>query len=71
MLSGVLKSMRVIGLLLLAAVGGCAIPDYHLPQGFSSTYYRHLQQSQSVMQASATEPVVIETPAKSRWWHRR
>lgn len=22
---------------------GCALPDYHLPAGFSSTYYRHLQ----------------------------
>lgn len=58
----------MIGLLLSATIGGCAIPDYHLPQGFSSTYYRHLQESQSVMQASATEPVVIETPRKSRFW---
>jgi hypothetical protein len=23
---------------------GCMIPTYHQPQGFSSTYYRHLQQ---------------------------
>ncbi len=22
---------------------GCALPDSHLPQGFSSSYYRHLQ----------------------------
>jgi hypothetical protein len=24
-------------------VCGCALPDSHLPQGFSSSYYRHLQ----------------------------
>jgi hypothetical protein len=27
-------------------IGGCALPDYHLPRGFSSTYYRKLQESQ-------------------------
>jgi hypothetical protein len=32
--------------LWLLTGAGCAIPDYHLPHGFSSTYYRHLQQGQ-------------------------
>jgi hypothetical protein len=63
-----------IGVALVTAVGGCALPDYHLPSGFSSTYYRHLQQSQEVMQAQATEPIVMETPAQrpwlQRWWSR-
>lgn len=31
-------------LLLTAAVSGCALPNYQLPRGFSSTYYRHMQQ---------------------------
>ena len=32
------------GALLLAVVApGCALPNYHLPRGFSSTYYRHMQ----------------------------
>jgi hypothetical protein len=44
---------------------GCALPDYHLPSGFSSTYYRHLQEAQT-MPADA----VVETGDKPRWWWR-
>jgi hypothetical protein len=30
-------------ILALASAAGCALPDYLLPHGFSSSYYRHLQ----------------------------
>ena len=32
-----------------AGIAGCALPDYHLPHGFSSSYYRHLQRGQPTM----------------------
>ncbi|MBI1345378.1 hypothetical protein GC163_03735 [bacterium] len=41
------------------AVCGCAIPDYHLPHGFSSSYYRHLQAAAPVM---TDQPVINTTP---------
>lgn len=46
-------------LLLAAAVWpivGCALPDYHLPRGFSSSYYRHLQGPQPLLVAPTTVP---------------
>lgn len=42
-------------------VSGCALPDYHLPRGFSSSYYRHLQEATPVW--STTE--VLSNPAPS------
>lgn len=30
---------------------GCALPDYHLPQGFSSTYFRALQHQNAIKTA--------------------
>lgn len=50
--------------LLLA--GGCALPDYHLPHGFSSTYYRQLQQSQQF--TPVVTPPIEEPPAESPAW---
>jgi len=53
--------------LLVATTGlalGCALPDYHLPSGFSSTYYRHLQQSQTM----PTETVIETRPAPVWSW---
>ncbi len=47
------------GLLLPMAVSGCAIPDYHQPQGFSSTYYQELQK---VAATPAPPPLVKVTP---------
>lgn len=44
---------------LTLGLSGCMIPVYHQPQGFSSTYFRHLQQSVPVMtgvQALPAEP---------------
>jgi len=41
---------------LLAVMGGCAVPDYHLPHGFSSSYYRHMQRGQ---------PLIAPTPTVS------
>lgn len=38
----------------MLGVAGCALPDYHLPHGFSSTYYRHLQQGQ---------PTIVSPPS--------
>ncbi|MDZ4688577.1 MAG: hypothetical protein SH850_26185 [Planctomycetaceae bacterium] len=43
------------GLLALAATG-CAIPDYHIPHGFSSSYYRHLQRGQTGTITAAPTP---------------
>lgn len=43
---------------------GCALPESHLPGGFSSTYYRHLRQSE-VITAEATMP---ETQPQRKWW---
>lgn len=49
-----LKSLGAVAFSLSCA--GCMIPLYHQPQGFSSTYYRHLQQS---------VPVIPSTPETS------
>jgi hypothetical protein len=57
-----------VGLILAATAGGCAIPDYHLPSGFSSTYYRHLQQSQGTMSAPLASETVVTEPLPRRWW---
>ncbi|HUQ70944.1 MAG TPA: hypothetical protein VM165_15560 [Planctomycetaceae bacterium] len=40
--------------MMTLAAAGCAIPDYHIPHGFSSSYYRHLQRSQTGMIAAPT-----------------
>lgn len=59
-------------MLALAMCGGCAIPDYHMPQGFSSTYFRALQHQNAVK--SAVDSVIMQpsptsapapTPAES------
>ena len=58
---------------LLSGIGGCMIPDYHMPGGFSSSYYRALraQRGQVIManQPSAPVPAVTEPvpPDSSRW----
>lgn len=39
---------------LLLALAGCALPDSHLPGGFSSTYYKALQQSHAAAYSAAT-----------------
>lgn len=39
---------------------GCALPDYHLPAGFSSTYYRHLE---GTFPTTVDNPVVAPVPA--------
>jgi hypothetical protein len=43
--------LAIVVIPMLAA--GCMIPTYHQPQGFSSTYYRHLQHVAAVQQAEA------------------
>jgi len=62
------KSYRLttVGACALCVVGGCALPDYHLPHGFSSTYYRQLQQSQQF--TPVVVPPVEEPPANSPEW---
>ena len=47
--------MNFGGLLLPMVVSGCMLPLYQQPQGFSSTYHRHLQQT-SQAQAAAGPP---------------
>jgi hypothetical protein len=47
----------LIGLGLMIALPGCVLlPPYHQPQGFSSTYYRHLQQT------APSPGVMIDSP---------
>ena len=60
------RLLLAVGIALSGALPGCALPDYHLPSGFSSTYYRHLQQSQTM-----PAETVIETQHASRWSWRR
>ncbi len=48
---------------------GCMIPVYHQPQGFSSSYYRYLQQSMQappVLPPSALPSAVSETKPESQ-----
>lgn len=47
-----------------AALSGCMIPDYHQPQGFSSTYYRHLQQQVGYVDLAAANPAVLPEDAE-------
>ncbi|HTN00265.1 MAG TPA: hypothetical protein VL132_00215 [Planctomycetaceae bacterium] len=57
-------SDRAIALWLLATCGGCAIPDYHMPHGFSSTYFRALQHQNAV--SSAVDSVIMRpSPASA------
>lgn len=55
---GYLRALLASGIFVLVAPG-CMIPIYHQPQGFSSTYYRHLQQSAPVMAAGDAVPPSI------------
>lgn len=48
------------GALLCGLVGCTALPDYHLPQGFSSSYHRALRQSAGM---TARDPRVAGTTA--------
>lgn len=45
-------------LILASAAIGCALPDYHLPRGYSGTYSRALEGGGTgpVVQGSITEP---------------
>jgi hypothetical protein len=44
-------SAFVFAALAASIPGGCAIPDYHMPQGFSSTYFRAIQHQNAVKSA--------------------
>ncbi len=46
---------------LALALGGCVLPNSHLPQGFSSSYYRALQGTTVIAPAEPT-PVVMPPP---------
>lgn len=48
----------VVGLTACLLLAGCALPDYHLPGGFSSTYYRALQQSEYERMAAQSPPML-------------
>lgn len=50
---------------VVVLLAGCALPESHLPGGFSSTYYRHLRQSSEVITAEATMP---DTEPQRKWW---
>jgi hypothetical protein len=50
-----MRSVRLLlGVLMMAGTSGCLLPEYHLPQGFSSSYHRYL---------FAKQPTVNEVPA--------
>lgn len=72
----------LIGFALMTALPGCfLLPVYHQPQGFSTTYYRHLEEMASAQQAAmATQlapppgsppPVKVsksESADTGNWW---
>lgn len=61
---GDMRSLSMAGALMLG-LSGCMIPVYHQPQGFSSTYFRHLQQSVPVMTGAQASPAELaETSEK-------
>jgi len=57
----------MIVIALAATLPGCVMPDYQLPSGFSSSYYRHLQAQQLAVQ-EIEAPVEVE---QGGWWHWR
>lgn len=59
------------GLFVVLFVAGCALPDYHQPRGFSSTYYRQLQQAQQftpLAPVPGAEPTPTPTPTPKTSW---
>lgn len=57
--TSILLSLRFGVVCVLAVCGGCVIPTYHMPAGFSSTYHDAVEKSQEAAE------FVIEMPAGS------
>jgi hypothetical protein len=78
---GMTAPTRVATLAASLFATGCLIPTYHQPQGFSSTYYRHLQQVAATPHASSrtvppsalpklsdTEEATQAVAEEGSWW---